>query len=839
MERIYLNEGWQFTENFTMELCETCLPEELKREIATVRIPHTVKETPFHYFDEQIYQMVSGYRRILYGKPEWKHKRLFLTFEGVAHQAVVYCNGMEAGIHYNGYTAFSVELTKYLELGKENVIAVKVDSRESLNIPPFGKVIDYMTYGGIYREVYLEVKEQTFLSDIFVKTQLEPDGHSARLIIENTIDTGNQAAELITDGYKLVHALREKDDKGLAATDMENTSGVQKKPGTRKGAVTQQEFIENEGGRQRELGTQKPASRAEFLVRDVQFWNTEQPKLYELYTKLMKYDVCVDEKVTVFGFRECEFQADGFYLNGVKTKLRGLNRHQSFPYVGYAMPASIQRHDADILKKELGLNAVRTSHYPQSQDFINRCDELGLLVFTEIPGWQHIGDAEWKAQAVRNVEEMILQYRNHPSIILWGVRINESQDDDEFYQQTNEKARKMDDTRATGGVRFLKKSHLLEDVYTYNDFSHTGENPGLEPKKKVTSNMEHGYLVSECNGHMYPAKPFDCEEHRLSHALRHANALEAARANEDIAGCFGWCMFDYNTHKDFGSGDRICYHGVMDMFRNPKLAAAVYASQSEAYPVFELSSSMDIGEHPGGNIGTVYAFTNADFIRVYKNEDKVGDFYPDRQKYGHLAHPPVKLDDFVGELLETKEHYDRKTAAQVKEVLFAIAKYGQYHMPLKYMAKAAKLMICKHFTFAEGFRLFSEYIGNWGGNVITYRLEAIKDGKLVKTITKSPGTRVILKAEADKYTLTEGTTYDCAAIRIHAVDEHDNLLYWYQEPLELTSEGEIELIGPAVISLKGGQGGCYVKTTGKGGSGKLHIRNPQTGEVTLEFEIIL
>ena len=103
------------------------------------------------------------------------------------------------------------------------------------------------------------------------------------------------------------------------------------------------------------------------------------------------------------------------------------------------MPDSVQRRDADILKYELGLNAVRTSHYPQSQAFIDRCDEIGLLVFTEIPGWQHIGDEEWQEIAVRNTEEMVLQYRNHPSVILWGVRINESQDNDKLYTRTNKR----------------------------------------------------------------------------------------------------------------------------------------------------------------------------------------------------------------------------------------------------------------------------------------------------------------------------------------------------------------------------------------------------------------
>lgn len=119
------------------------------------------------------------------------------------------------------------------------------------------------------------------------------------------------------------------------------------------------------------------------------------------------------------------------------------------------MPAGPQIQDAKILKKELKVNAVRTSHYPQSQHFIDACDELGLLVFTEIPGWQYIGDEEWKKIACQNTAEMVTQYRNHPSVILWGVRINESADDHDLYTKTNEIAHRLDDSRATGGVRCI------------------------------------------------------------------------------------------------------------------------------------------------------------------------------------------------------------------------------------------------------------------------------------------------------------------------------------------------------------------------------------------------
>ena len=228
--------------------------------------------------------------------------------------------------------------------------------------------------------------------------------------------------------------------------------------------------------------------------------------------------------------------------------------------------------------------AVRTSHYPQSHHFIDECDRRGLLVFTEIPGWQHIGGEDWKAQAVENTREMVQQYRNHPSIILWGVRINESRDDDELYRLTNGVAHELDPSRPTSGVRDRVKSSFLEDVYAYNDFSHKGDNAGCLKKKKSTPDRKKGQLISEFNGHMFPTKSFDCEDHTTEHMLRHARVMNAYYKEKDIAGGFGWCMFDYNTHQDFGSGDRICYHGVTDMFRNKKPAGELYFAQQEAEP---------------------------------------------------------------------------------------------------------------------------------------------------------------------------------------------------------------------------------------------------------------
>ncbi|MDE6063367.1 MAG: glycoside hydrolase family 2 protein, partial [Lachnospiraceae bacterium] len=522
---------------------------------------------------------------------------------------------------------------------------------------------------------------------------------------------------------------------------------------------------------------------------------------------------------------------------GKRVRLRGLNRHQSYPYVGYAMPKSMQRMDADILKKELGLNAVRTSHYPQSHDFLDRCDELGLLVFTEIPGWQHIGDEAWKEQAVRNVEDMVKQYRNHTSIILWGVRINESGDDDAFYRRTNEAAHRLDPTRQTGGVRAHKKSSLLEDVYTYNDFSHDGKHKGCESKKAVTSDMEKPYLISEYNGHMYPTKAFDWEEHRAEHAIRHANVLSQVALEPDIAGSFGWCMADYNTHKDFGSGDRICYHGVMDMFRNPKLAADIYACQQEKEPVLSLTSSMDIGEHPGCNRGDTWILTNADSVRMYKNDRFIKEYRKEDSPYKGLKHGPLLIDDFIGDAIEKNEAFKPAQAKGLKDALNLTARYGLSNLPKSVYLTAVKMLTVYHMKPTQAVELYNKYIGDWGGVSTVYRFDAVKDGKVVKTMVKEPSKEVKLWAQADHQTLLEEHTYDVAAVRIRALDENDNLLSFFSEPVVLRTEGPIELIGGEIISLKGGMAGAYVKTTGEAGEAAIIITNAQAGEIRLAFSV--
>ena len=816
--RINLNNDWKYKNHFTEDMLLNSYNDQ---EWEIVRIPHTNKETPYHYFDEMEYQFVCCYRKNLVIEKSWSEKKVILNFDGVLHLAKVYVNNKLVTIHHGGYTSFHVDISQYLDFSDEailnhkNVLVVEADSRETNNLPPFGNVIDYLTYGGIYREVYLEIKEKIFFTDAFVTT-VEVVNNS------NSIDK-----EPILYRVKVQAKLSEQSEKPITIKYLLQKSSSCEKPlekhaekVNRKIEVLEKEF------------------QFEFNVTDIELWDVDNPVLYDLKMKLeVKDDDITDEKTVKFGFRNCRFEKNGFFLNGKKIKLIGLNRHQSFPYVGYAMPKRMQRRDADILKYELGVNAVRTSHYPQSQHFIDRCDEIGLLVFTEIPGWQYIGNEEWKEIACNQLQEMIIQYRNHPSIILWGVRINESQDDDSFYSKTNQIAHELDSSRQTGGVRFFAKSNLLEDVYTFNDFSHNGKTPGVEKINKISSKKTAPYLVTEFNGHMYPTKAFDDEEHRLNLALRHACVLDGLFEQENIAGGFGWCMFDYNTHKDFGSGDRICYHGMMDMFRNPKLAASVYASQNHKKVVCEISSSMDIGDHQAGSIGDVYLFTNADSVRIYKNNEFVKEEFPDNKKYPNLPHPPIIMSDFVGGLLEEKEGYSHKTAERLKKVLFAIVKYGQNKLPIKYKMKMLYLMLMEKISIQDGVRLFYEYIGNWGGTVTTYHFDVIKNNQLVWRIIKKPWTKPKMNVFTETLHLKEEETYDVAAIRIMATDENNNRLSYFNSPVIFEATGVIELIGPSIVSFSGGYTGTFIKTKGLRGEGVLKISQETLGSEVLVFQV--
>ena len=317
--------------------------------------------------------------------------------------------------------------------------------------------------------------------------------------------------------------------------------------------------------------------------------------------------------------------------------------------------------------------------------------------------------------------------------------------------------------------------------------------------------------------------------------MRHARVLNDAVADGEHSGCFGWCMFDYPTHKDFGSGDRVCYHGVMDAFRNPKVAAALYASQGSSAPILEVGSSLDIGDYPGGQIGDVHVFTNAETVALYKN----GKFVTELTKgeWKGLAHGPMVMDDTIGCLLETQEGFEKPKADLLRTCLLTIQKRGLSNLTPADMAKMGYAMVKYGMKYQDAVALYGKYVGNWGGEATQWRLDAEVGGQVVASRTFCPSSNLHLEVRSSHTELTEGDTYDMAALRVRILDEYGNLAPYAQIPVRFTLEGPAELVGPDVVTAEGGMTGTYLRTIGIPGEARLTVSADQTESVTFIFHI--
>lgn len=785
----YINNDWLYKPDFKEEYINTTFDG---KGFEKVELPHTNIEIPYNCFDEKIYQFTSCYRRKLSLTNWYKNKKIFIDFEGIMIYAKVYLNGNCISEHKGGYTPFSVDITNYVNFNEENILVVMVDSTERKDIPPYGYVVDYLTYGGIYREVKLRIVDKLFIENVQVKVKDTLSNNiytEIDVYLENTFDIGKycEIKASIIDG-------------GNTIDSKVNKFAIKAKEKTK---VTI--FMDN--------------------FKNIELWDLDNPKLYSCHIEISDNKKVKDSFETKFGFRQAIFKEDGFYLNKIKTKLIGLNRHQSYPYVGYAMPERVQKKDAEILKYDLGLNVVRTSHYPQSRHFLDRCDEIGLLVFEEIPGWQHIGNNEWKTVALNNVKDMIYRDWNRPSVILWGVRINESQDDHDFYKATNEIACKMDETRQTAGVRYLPKSELLEDVFTLNDFTHNGGKKVLMSAKKAVGNNKTPYLVTEYNGHMYPTKRFDQEERLVEHSLRHIRVINKQLWNSRISGGIGWCAFDYNTHKEFGSGDKICYHGVMDMFRIPKYAASVYASQSDHKLVMDIISLGSIGEKDESKALPLHILTNCDYVVLYKNNIEIDKYYPDKKIYKNLYHPPIVIKHIINPDIEN-EPVRKKDVKVLKETIKEIMSNGKEGLSLKLRIQVLWVMFRNKIKIQNMIEILSKYVAGWGTEETYYTFVGYKNDEEVirKTIGGNVyASKLLLRAD-DNILVTSLSSYDATRIVVKLLDNRGNILPFINEFIEFEVSGPVKIIGPKKVGLIGGTIATWIKTTGEKGDVKIKAK---------------
>jgi len=616
-----LDHDWIFAGKSTVAALDPGFDD---KALARVTLPHTVADLSWHKWSPPAWEDIFIYRRHFAVSDAWRGMRLFVHFDRVMASATPVVNGHSLEPHTGGFLPFDREITG-LTTEKENVLAVAVDSRWQ-NVPPAGSprgaaAVDYLLPGGITGSVELRALPAVFLREVFAKP-VDVLEANRRVEITCRVD----AAAPLPAHIRLEAVLRRGDQIVAKATQ----SAVMEK--------SDEEFHLSLGN-----------------LSNIQLWDPEHPHLYRVEVTLFLDERAVHRSTTRIGFREARFAVDGFFLNARRTQLFGLNRHELYPYLGFAAPPRLLRRDAGILRKEFNCNIVRCSHYPQSEAFLDACDELGLMVWQEPPGWQYIGDESWQDLTVRDVEAMIRRDRNHPAIVIWGVRINESRNDPEFYRRTREVAKSLDDSRPTSGTmtpdsRKNWQQDWHEDVFAFDDY-HAAPDHSVGILDPVEG---YPYMIAETVGQFNYAlgKGFAVRYRRAgdivqqtSQAVYHAQAHSRVADHERIAGTIAWCAFDYaSVLNDY---EAVKCPGIADVFRLPKLGASFYLAQVDpsVRPVIEPSFYWDFGpQTPSGPGEHAAIFSNYERLEVFIDGKPHATLKPDRTNYAHLKFPPFFVD---------------------------------------------------------------------------------------------------------------------------------------------------------------------------------------------------
>ncbi|MBP5298496.1 MAG: glycoside hydrolase family 2 protein, partial [Lachnospiraceae bacterium] len=224
-------------------------------------------------------------------------------------------------------------------------------------------------------------------------------------------------------------------------------------------------------------------------------------------------------------------------------------------------------------------------------------------------------------------------------------------------------------------------------------------------------------------------------------------------------------------------------------------------------------------------------------IKMYKNDRFISEYNVKDSSFKNMVHGPVLIDDFVGDQMETVEHYKPSFAKDLKKGLNLASRYGLESAPKKFYLLAAKVLTVDKIKYSTLVDLYGKYIGEWGGEATVYRFDAIKDGEVVASVVKEPFREVVLEANAYRTELKEENSYDVTEVRIRALDQKGNVLPFYNDPITLSIQGDAELIGPACLNLQGGMAGTYVKTKGKTGEATLTVSGIHTKPIEIHFNI--
>ncbi|TRX66068.1 glycoside hydrolase family 2 TIM barrel-domain containing protein [Carboxylicivirga sp. M1479] len=594
-QEISLNSNWQFVKS---DISIDSL-SQAKLNWERIQIPHTYNSKDAFDDQEGYYRGKTWYRRDVKLSESQLKKNLYLYFEGVNQEAIVYVNGKLAGKHEGGYTRFCFDITDLVEKkvnGKADCeILVQVDNRFNENIPTL--TADFTFYGGIYRDVYLISTH---------KTHFSLSDYASNGIYISTPKVSKQKADIEIKG--LITS-----DKTLK--DVLVTNILKDKNG---------DVVLEETKKVKLNGKHEIEFNLNNSLNNPRLWSIDNPYLYTLHSVLSdpvsKKEL--DYVTNPVGFRWFTFSADkGFFLNGIQTKLIGVNRHQDYKGLGNALPDYL--HLTDIAKiKEMGGNVLRIAHYPQDPVVLEMCDKLGIIATVEIPMCNRITESEaFYSNSLTMMEEMIKQNYNHPSVVIWAymneILLRPKYEDNkerqkEYFKNINLLAQRIENkTRALDPYRYtMIPNHGAFDRYVEvglteipmivgwnlyqgwygGKFSQFGEYLDRHHRELPHKPM----LVTEYGAgadprlHTFNPVAFDFS---VEYATNYHRAyLKAIKERNFVAGAMVWNQFDFGSE---GRGDAVPHmnnKGLSTFNRKPKEPYYLYKVSNSSEPIVVISS---------------------------------------------------------------------------------------------------------------------------------------------------------------------------------------------------------------------------------------------------------
>lgn len=630
---VLFNDGWYFIRQDSANI-DKILPGNIpNHKWDEVSLPHTAFIEPLTVTGRQ-WTGICWYRKLYRAERRQRHNHTGLLFDGAMNDAIVYLNGAEIARHSGGYLPFYVDLSRDLQYGKENEILVRLDNRDNPGIPP-GKPLDqldFLWYSGLYRNVSLYVTDRLHIT--------APPESSA--VYGGGIMTG--ARDISREAATLTVSVQVRNDDNTPRTFwLKNTlldaAGLET-------ASSRSGLTELEPGESIRMMTR-------LIVMHPALWSPEKPFLYTLVTELLSEKGVTDRRETRTGLRTVRINSgQGLLINGEPVTVTGTNRHQEYPYIGYALSDNASYRDAFKIR-EAGFNLVRSAHYPPSPAFLDACDELGLMVIDAIPGWQFMGDSLFRQASLNDTRMMCRRDRNHPSVIMWEASLNETLMPLNFLGTLHETVK---EELPYGNNYTCSWMDAVCDVFI------PARQHASAPDYWKSYNKKKPLFIAEYGDWEYYARDAGFNQTAADDSATTATSSRQARGagdgallqqafnfqeahNDNLFGpAFGdanWLMFDYNR----GYAPDIETSGVMDIFRLPKFTYWFYRSQAEEGPV------CFIAHHNLPSSGkTVRVYSNADTVRLYRNDTLLAVQGPDNNDNAvNLRHPPFTfaLPDYV------------------------------------------------------------------------------------------------------------------------------------------------------------------------------------------------